>query len=186
MTIIDFLINILAIRDDKLLLQLSNIGKILTYPKKGMLFRMYEKPEYLAFLSRGIIRGYFSDESGHETTDCFVFEAGAPIVPSYPFYSPALMNMEAVVDCEVIAFPTFYVVDFIRCNPCLVQIYNQLLGESMKVHFKHKNALRMRTKERYQWFLQEYPSLSSRVQDNHIASFLSMSEENLNRIKKFM
>ena len=62
--------------------------------------------------------------------------------------------------------------------------YNHLLTDALKRHWEIKTMLyKCTAKERYEWFLENYPGLIDQVTNKYIASFLRMSPVTLSRLK---
>ena len=63
-----------------------------------------------------------------------------------------------------------------------LQIY--LLAKSSIYHWETRRMLYLKTaKERYEWFLKQYPGYINCVPHSEIASFLNISRETLSRIR---
>lgn len=182
--IYDFLTNEIGLTDNNLIDSLAKKCKIATFKKRETIIQQNERPKYVPFLCSGIIRGFLVDEKNNEITDCFCQRFGEAVVPSLPFDSPAIFSMQAVVDSEIFLFPVSDVVDLVTSNPDMMALYNVLLQESAKRHFDMKyNLMRFDNAQRYEWFLEEYPGLIDKVSHKYIASFLSMSEVSLSRVR---
>lgn len=183
--IYDFLINEIGLEDKEMIDQFANKCKIVTFRKRETIIYQNERPKYVPFLCSGIVRGFLVDEKNHELTDCFCQKFGEAVVASLPFDAPASFSMQAVVDSEIFLFPVSDLVDLVNRDPTMMALYNILLQESAKRHFDMKyNFMRFNNAQRYEWFLKEYPGLIDKVAHKYIASFLSMSEVSLSRVRK--
>ena len=68
--------------------------------------------------------------------------------------------------------------------PELFNLYSTLMTESMRLHNRIKNTLcNYSAKEKFDWFLQQYPGLIFDINNRYIASFLNMTPETLSRMK---
>ena len=120
-------------------------------------------------------------------TDCFIYAHGAPIVSSIDLGEPNLLGIEALEDSELIAIPFSVVLPLVYSNLELVTLYNRLLSNSLKMHWKNKTALMQFTAaERYQWFLENYPGLIERINHRYIASFLGITPVSLSRVRRLL
>lgn len=183
--IYDFLINEIGLTDKELINSLANKCKIATFKKRETIIHQNERPKYVPFLCSGIVRGFLVDEKNNEITDCFCQKFGEAVVPSLPFDAPASFSMQAIVDSEIFLFPVSDLVSLVNGNSAMMALYNVLLQESAKRHFDMKyNLMRFDNAQRYEWFLKEYPGLIDKVSHKYIASFLSMSEVSLSRVRK--
>lgn len=183
--IYDFLINEIGLTDKELIDSFANKCKIAKFKKRETIIHQNECPQYVPFICSGVVRGFLIDEKSNEITDCFCHKFGEAVVSSLPFDAPAVFSMQAVVDSEVFLFPVSDLVSLVNSNPSMMALYNVLLQESIKRHFDMKcNIISFDNTQRYEWFLKEYPGLIDKVSHKYIASFLSMSEVSLSRVRR--
>ncbi len=184
-TIEKFLSDFLKIQDGNVRKELSDCGEIRHLKKGKILFYQSYEPEYIAFLLRGIMRSFVINERGGDSTECFDYEFGCPVVPSLPMNAPASVNIEAETDSELILFPIEPVVKLINTNIEVAKIYNALMCRSMQKYVCLSRVLNQYTAaERYAWFLSEYAELQGRVSNKNIASFLNMTPVTLSYIRR--
>lgn len=63
-------------------------------------------------------------------------------------------------------------------------LYLQIMVMCLKYHWETKKMLYLRTaKERYEWFMKEYPGLIDKVNHAKIASFLNITPVTLSRVR---
>lgn len=180
-----FLTEVLKLQDYDVVQRLSNCGEIRRLKAKEVLFYHGEKPEYLAFLLDGIMRSFVIDEKGKDSTECFDYEFGCPVVPSIPMDAPASVNIEADVDSELMLFPIEEVVELIDTNIEVTKLYNFLLCKSMQRYVQLSRVLiNYDVAQKNEWFLAEYAELDGRVSNKDIASFLNMTPVTLSRVRK--
>lgn len=179
-----FIINTMNIKDKKLIAYLESICSCCHLKQKSILFNKNQKPDYIVFLLNGIARGYTVTDKGIDITECFEYQFGAPLVPSLPLDAPAEIFMETVTECDIIQFPISDVVELIRTNVAISQMYNDLLIQSMHRHLQLTKIVNQYSAEqRYKWFLSEYSDLVEKVSNKYIASFLNMSTVTLSRVR---
>lgn len=178
MELYDFYSNVLNIKNDTIVMELSSLSKI-KFVNKGFMVAESEKPQTnLYFLIEGVFRGFFYDEKGSEITDCLGFECGQPLVSAFAFREKSDIYISAVTDAKVVEIKLGKYKE-------LLTLYNELLYKSLESHWKLKEIrYRMSAIERYNWFLEAYPNLNNYIRDKDIASFLGMSPVTLCRIKK--
>ena len=183
----DFFINQLKITDEVILQKVISLAEIQRLPKGTHVFREGETPSHLAFLLKGILRGFLVDINGKDVTDCFCFQYGEPIVPSIPVDSPALISVETLTESEVLCLPMKEISEWLKDLPALIYIYNELLQDALRRHFEMKNVLHQCTAmQRYCWFLSRYAAIAERVSGKHIASFLNITIVTLSRLRREM
>lgn len=96
--------------------------------------------------------------------------------------TPSPECFEALTVCALIKLK---ISDFYRAAgsiPQLLSIYISLLESAWHNHWKVENAIRhLSAKNRYEWFLREYPGLIDAIPHRYIASFLGMTPVTLSR-----
>ena len=146
--------------------------------------RVGDPQAYVFFLLSGIVRGCFIGADGQEITDCIRFRHGDALTSCLPFDKLSPLCIEALVESEVLALPTTALIELFRF-PELVGIYNHYLQEALENHWNVKVALyQYSARERYLWFLREYPGVLGKVQHQHIASFLGITPVTLSRLRR--
>lgn len=155
--------------------------------KKGeILLRQDEVCVYSFFVSSGLLRSYSIDESGKEHIIQFAPEDWIITDRSSAFFNlPSELNIDAIEDSEVV----FLGEDFISKASCLdinFASYNNKALHSHILHLqKRVNLLLGATSEqRYLDFIKLYPSITLRIPQWMIASYLGITPESLSRVRK--
>lgn len=155
-----------------------------TLPKKHILIDDLSKCEYLYFIEKGVARAFFFHE-GKEITDWFGFENMiiGPIIRNFPV-------KETQHSVELLEKTTVYYVSFTQLEKLYLQFHDiESVGRKIAIltilHLQRKiDHLQLLTaKERYHQFLIDYPNLIQRVPLGMIASFLSMNQVTLSKIR---
>ena len=94
----DFFSNKLGISDPVLLATLVSSTSLCNYDKKTILVSEGMVQECVPFLVSGMLRGFFTDESGREITDCFSYKPGDVALGSCTYGSPSLLSIEVLQD----------------------------------------------------------------------------------------
>ena len=172
------------IHEEKTLHRLCELAEVRRL-KKGEIFLYFgEVQTHIALQTNGILRGYYTDVDGTDHTDCFSFRCGNAAMPPCGLTEPSSINLMALTPCELVTLPLSETLELIRQSPELFQVYSKLLTEALRLHNGIKNALCNYTaKQKYEWFLQEYPGLIFDVNNRYIASFLHMTPETLSRLR---
>lgn len=185
MSVEQFLREVLELQDCTVIKKLSDCGQIIHLKKKEILYYQGYKPDSLAFLIDGIMRAFVFDEGGSDSTECFDYKLGWPVVPSIPMDAPASVNIEASVDSDLLLFPIADIMELIHTNVEITQLYNSMMCKSMQKYVQLTRAITQYTAaQRYEWFLSEYAALDGRVSHKDIASFLNMSPVTLSNVRK--
>lgn len=160
-------------------------SKIHFLEKGSLLQNIDDISTEIYFLYEGLLRGFFLDVKGNEVTDCFGYIKGTPVVSCIDLQEPNRVCIEALENSSLISIPYSILLPLLNSNIELMQLYNRLLKDSLKLHWESKIVLMQYTAaERYKWFLKNYPSLIDRVNHRYIASFLSITPVSLSRIRR--
>lgn len=176
-----------GLRDPGLISKLKEQAETLKLKKNVRFYHEGEVPRHAAFLISGIVRGYLVDANGREITDCFCYRTGDPVVPSVPLEAPAMLNVETLAVTELLCIPMQTVGELMHQYEELWVVYGRLLVQAYNEHLSSKNMLyKHSARERYQWFLENYPGIVGRVSNKHVASFLDMNPVTLSRLRRVM
>lgn len=184
----DFFSNKLGISDPVLLATLVSSTSLCNYDKKTILVSEGMVQECVPFLVSGMLRGFFTDESGREITDCFSYKPGDVALGSCTYGSPSLLSIEVLQDnTQLLLLPVSGAESVVRSSVESMEICNQLLIRALARHLEGKRALlKYDARGKYLWFLKNYPELVGQVSDRCVASFLNMSPVTLSRLKRNM
>nr|WP_300167687.1 Crp/Fnr family transcriptional regulator [uncultured Flavonifractor sp.] len=185
MNISYFYTKTLGLKNKNIIQILAANSQIRIIQKGYILHNIGESCAELYFLEEGLVRGFLLDAKGNEVTDCFSFLKGTPIVSCLDLDGPSIISVEALEDSRLISIPLRIVLPLLKSDLELISLYNQLLRNSLKMHWENKNAIIKHTAaERYQWFLATYPGLINRVNHKYVASFLGITPVSLSRIRR--
>ncbi len=170
--------------DPKLLEELCAVAEVHTVPRGTVFLRAGQIQTHVYLLLRGVARGYFLDMDGVDHTDCFCFRCGTPTMPPCSFDEPSPENLAAVTDCDFVVMPLQETMQLVHRYPALTELYARFLTDAMRLHNHTRHVMcNLPAKQRFEWFLEEYPGLIFDVNNRQIASFLSMTPETLSRMK---
>lgn len=177
--------DVLKLSDQELIRILTSNSKVYFIEKGDILENIGDLNSNLYFLHQGLLRGYFLDVKGHEITDCFGFIPGTPVVSCLDLDMPTPICIEALENSSIISIPFNILLPLLESNMDLVNLYNRLLRNSLKMHWENKIILSQSTaSERYLWFLERFPGLIDCVSHKYIASYLGMTPVSLSRIRR--
>ena len=144
-----------------------------------------DRQETIAFNLKGVFRYFYVDYEGRECNKHFVLE-NEWIVSLTAFIdnAPALFSIQALEEADILAAPADAVRRLLEGSPYWQTLYSRLLETNYVLKEKREAQFLMNdAKGRYLAFRDAYPSLSDRIHQHHIASFLGMSSVSLSRIR---
>jgi CRP-like cAMP-binding protein len=155
-------------------------------PKKTILLHEGEKCNFEAFVVKGCVRKYYIDSNGIEVILQLAIENAWVSDISFSIYedSPSDVFIETLEDCEFFMFnPESKEVLFAKA-PRFERAFRILMQRNLAVTQKRLfNAISKTATDKYLEFLDKYPTLSQRVAQHYIASFLGISPEFLSKIR---
>ena len=188
MTNEEFYTNILGLSDQRLIQELAEETNKVYFKAGQIIFSVGEICNDIFFLEEGLIRGVILDIQGRDITDCLIFRCGETLLASFDKLEkdiPATYSVEVLEDSSFFRIPMEKVIELKEKYAEVIQLYNQMLIESLEEHREIKLALYQFTAvDRYLWFLRKYPSLINRIPYKQIASYLGMTPVTLSRIRR--
>ena len=154
--------------------------------KRQYLIQAGEPCRYECFINRGCVRQYYVNESGQEHVIMFAVE-------DYWFSDmyglvtgqAALTNIDALEDTELLVIERTAYEDLLLRIPKLERFFRIILQRSMITQqVRIIESLSLSAEERYDRFVDRYPSLLQRVPQKQIASYLGITPESLSRIHR--
>lgn len=154
-------------------------------PKKTILLKAGEICNFEAYINKGCIREYFIDRNGQELTLQFAIEDWwVSDITSFEDQVPSDMYIETLEDCELLVLTRQSKENLINEVPHLERMFRLMiqrhLSKLQKRLFKTVSSTAM---EQYVEFITRYPTISQRVSQQYIASYLGITPEFLSRLR---
>lgn len=154
-------------------------------PRGKLLLKAGTVCEYLYFIIRGAVRGYLTTEKKDITTWITAENEVVTSISTLDLEIPALENMEAIEDCEMLVLKTADLNELYLRHPEFNITGRKLLQQYYRDAENRAYLMRIATAEsKYKYFLERHNNLLNRIQLTHIASYLGMTLETLSRIRK--
>jgi CRP-like cAMP-binding protein len=156
-----------------------------TLHRGEVLLRAGEVCRHTTFVERGCLRSYVTDEKGKEHIINFAPENWwIADQNSVKNHVPAMFNIEAIEDSEVVLMPGDIPDRLEKIVPGAIKMFTTLSQNSMFALQKRLvNLLSATADDRYHDFLETYPSLALRLPQKMIASYIGVAPESLSRIR---
>ncbi|KRD07322.1 Crp/Fnr family transcriptional regulator [Flavobacterium sp. Root901] len=154
-------------------------------PKKTILLSAGEICSFEAYINKGCIREYFIDGEGMELTLQFATEDWwVSDITSFEDQIPSDMYIETLEDCELLVLTRQSKENLINEVPQLERMFRLMiqrhLSKLQKRLFKTVSSTAM---DQYIEFVTRYPTISQRVSQQYIASYLGITPEFLSRLR---
>jgi len=144
--------------------------------------------DWWGFVYQGLLRAYSYDAKEKEYTNGF-FREGSFSCELVSFSGAAVSqtNVVAIEDSVIVTVNKSTLDSLFRDSPDFEK-FGRLLYEKLLVGYKQRNLFRVRlnARERYIHFLEKEPELIKRVPLKYIASYLSVTDTSLSRIRRNM
>lgn len=153
--------------------------------KNDCFVRADDIPHKFGYVNEGVFRIYCIDEDGNEKTMAFRCE-GQFIAP----YTPLLYGqkvwyyIQALTDCDIYYISVSDYKRLSKNHVCWEVLEKNYIIDLFKEKEERERSLLMDSaKIRYECFIKNHPKLTSRIQQNYIASYLGITPVSLSRLK---
>ena len=157
-----------------------------TVPKKTILLHEGEMCDFEAFVIKGCIRKYYIDANGFEVILQFAIENAWLSDISFSIYEkkPSRVFIETLEECEFFMFSPDTKEALFAKAPKFERAFRILMQRNLAVTQERLfNTISKTATEKYLEFLELYPTLSQRVAQHYIASYVGISAEFLSKIR---
>ena len=158
--------------------------KIKTIAKKDFLLKRGNVSSTMNFIANGLLRCFYVKDD-KEISSWFMKEGDLAVsVQSYFNQSPSFEYIQAIED-TIIVYVTYEEQKHIYNTFPEANYIGRVLTEHYYCQSEQRlHSIRMqKAAERYKFMLDNYPELIQRVPSKYLASYLSISEETLSRIR---
>lgn len=157
-----------------------------TFSKKEHILQTKKNSREVYFILSGCVRTYIFDLNGVEHNITFSIENWwFGDLQSFINKTPASFNIQALEETTVLSISRKNWDKLLSEIPEFVDYTRILFRNTM---FSHENRilqnLSYTAEERYRHFLQDYPNLSQRISQKHIASYLGITPEFLSMLRR--
>lgn len=156
-----------------------------SFRKGKLLLRAGEVCEHIYFIRKGAVRGFIKEGTKDITTWITAENEIVSSISALDIREPALENMQAIENCELLAltyndyqdlyikFPEFNIV----ARKVLQKYYRDAEGRAFIARLT-------KAENKYRVFITSYGHLANRIPLKYIASFLGITLETLSRVRK--
>ena len=156
-----------------------------SYSKNKVIHHQGDIARMMAFVIKGAVRAYYTDESGTEHTVSFIFE-NKPLVAydSFASQTPSGVSFMTLENTELMWTSHTEFFSFLELFPKFENALRSVMGQYMVKNLEHSKLLRINpARDRYEALLKTTPELASRVPLKYLASYIGMTLETLSRVR---
>lgn len=156
-----------------------------TYPKNHILVPDLSKCDRLYFIEKGLVRIYYHNQE-REITDFFAAENGVfgPIFRSKPI-KDFIHSVELLEPSTILSINIFELENLYQAHHDLERLGRLIALHTIFMLQQRIDSLQFASaKERYDDFLENFPTILQRAPLGHIASYLGMNQVTLSRARK--
>ena len=186
MTASELYTTIYPIQDPELRTELIRRTSRSFFRKGQMILPQADKGKEILFLGEGIARGFILDSVGRDITIWFNNVPGDIVTGSIDLglAEDSVVNLEMLTEGDVLSLALADLAFLQDKYQEVLILQNRILATMLERHWTSKLMLyKAESREKYSWFLKEYPGLIEKVSHKKIASFLGMSPVTLSRIR---
>ena len=155
-----------------------------TFNKKSILLKAGQVSQRIYYIKKGFIRAYYY-KGNNEFTSWFMGE-GEIIVSVYSFFSrkPSFESIEVLEDCVLQSVNWDQLQSLYKNYPEFNQT-GRIITEQYYIRSEERtiSLQTLNAKQRYEKLLLDYPGILQKASLGQIASFLSIKQETLSRIR---
>lgn len=166
--------------------ELRSFFSVKKLKKKQYLLQEGDVCKCLAFVNKGLLKSYFTDEKGGENINMFAFEGWwISDFKSFINQEKAVLNIDAVEETELLMI-TLEDYDKLMLKIPVMDRYFRILYQNSLVTKDYRliASNSYTAEEKYLQLVQKNPEMIKRVPHNLIASYLGLAPETISRIRK--
>ena len=140
---------------------------------------------YLAFVIKGAMRQYFTDDKGIEHYMHLYIENGwVGDRESWVMCTPSIYNIDASEDSEIMLITRANILKLMQLFPVFAEMVRRIDEETTIATQKRiVSTISFNADRRYHAFANEYPHLLQRFPQRIIASYIGITKETLSRVR---
>lgn len=140
----------------------------------------------VAFINNGILRSFFTPESGEEITYCITFPN--TLMTAYSSFItglPTLENIQAVEDCELLILQKKEIDKLQESSPNWIRFF-KIIAEQQYIELEKRLFLfqKEKAKKRYLDLIENQPDYVQQIPLLYLASYLGITPRHLSRLRK--
>ncbi|MBB6498892.1 Crp/Fnr family transcriptional regulator [Pedobacter cryoconitis] len=140
----------------------------------------------VAFVKSGILRSFFTPESGEEITYCIIFPNS--LITAYSSFitaQPTQENIQAVAFCELLVIQKSDIDHLSQSSPNWIK-FSKMIAEQQYIELEKRLFLfqKEKAKKRYLDLIENQPAYIQQIPLQYLASYLGVTPRHLSRLRK--
>ncbi|MGZ6298633.1 MAG: Crp/Fnr family transcriptional regulator [Parachlamydiaceae bacterium] len=164
----------------------SSLAQKQVFQKETRFVKEGEICHHLLFIHQGLFR-YYLEHEGNDITKDFAVDILNPFCTAYTSFmlqKPSEIWIEALETSEVWIWKRSDVLPLFQEHPLWSRLAKGMIDQLFfRKEKKEIELLKFSAEERYRHFLVDFPGVSQRVPQYHIATYLGITPESLSRIR---
>jgi CRP-like cAMP-binding protein len=154
--------------------------------KRQYILNAGDKCLYLAFVEKGLLRSFSTDDQGHEHTMQFAMEGWwISDMASFLCGDTAIYNIEALEDSELLMLSKESMEEMIAHVPKMERYFRLLMQSNIIALQRRIRVVQtLSAEEIYLKLMEVNPEILNRAPQQHIASYMGITPETLSRVRK--
>ncbi|MBS1915555.1 MAG: Crp/Fnr family transcriptional regulator [Bacteroidetes bacterium] len=155
-------------------------------PRKFFFLKAGQIAKYKAYINKGSVRNFTTDEKGGEHILYFSFEDWwVGDLESFYNQQPATINVQAMEDCEILCLQKNDLERLGEQIPKLKQLFVEKEKRSFFSHIKRLQEVKsLSAEDRYINLINKHPEIFQRIPLQYIAMYLDIEPQSLSRLRK--
>ena len=156
-----------------------------TYPTKTFVWIEAEVCNFEAYVVKGCARTFYIDDNGFEVILQFAIEDWwISDIASFNDQTPSRLFIETMEDCQLLLLAPQTKEDLLFRVPKFERVFRMMIQRNLSATQNRLiGNIAQPAQERYLAFLKKYPTISQRIPQHYIASYLGISPEFLSKIR---
>lgn len=166
-------------------IEASCVGLPVRVLKSGdYLIREGDTSSSVYFVYAGLLRAYLTANEKEANSEFFLEGGFAGTLTAFSLKQVTMLNIQALEDSLLVEFQVEWLEYHYKKNPSWLALGKYIFETAfIKKCQRESSFLSHSAKQRYFFFIEQYPRIEKRVSLHHIASYLGIRPESLSRIR---
>ncbi|MCK6618575.1 MAG: Crp/Fnr family transcriptional regulator [Cyclobacteriaceae bacterium] len=158
----------------------------ISFDKKTLFIEAGQVQKSIGFITKGLIRSYYTDKDGNEITVRFYAENDYAVhYTAFITQQPSKYTFQCLENTELVLL-SYENMQWAYKHMPAFERYGRLVAEEILKMQQNRieSFIFQSTEERYLDFIKQYPQIYNRVSLSHLCSYLGIERQTLTRIRQ--